>query len=70
MEYTSQYHKNAINKFPHLPPEEAIAEYRKLTAKAGLQSKGRKAPWATFANKEKAKEFGKLGATTRWSKIK
>lgn len=69
MSYTS-YELNAINKFPDLPPKQAIAEYKKLSAKGGLKGKGRKAPWATFADPAKAREAQAKGVLTKLAKKK
>lgn len=69
MQYTS-YEINAINKFPNLPPKQAIAEYKKLSAKGGAKAKGRTADWAYFKNKEVAREAGKKGKEIRWGNIK
>lgn len=54
MNYTS-YELNAVNKFPDLPPKQAIAEYKKLTGKGGRAGAGKPKPWATFADPERAR---------------
>lgn len=69
MQYTS-YEINAINKFPDLPPNEAIAEYKKLSAKGGAKTRGMKKPWVSFAtNKELARQAGIKGAKAKWAKV-
>ena len=55
MEYTS-FEINAINKFPELEPEEAIREFKKLVGQGGKKGKGKPKPWATFADKDRARE--------------
>ena len=48
---------NAINKYPDLEPDEAIAKYRELAAKGGKANKGKPRPWAHFkVNPEAARK--------------